>query len=193
MVALHAGNDLLLVRTAERIVVIAHELHLSVVRVRARGAEEHAPIAHRHHGLELLGELDRRLVALAAEHVAVGQLLHLRGGDVRERFLAIAERRAPEPGHALDVLLAVHVPDAHAFRTIDDQRSGLLVKCEIRRRVQQRGEVPRSEAVGGEGVVKALGHGGGPDCMGRTAMMHGAAARVSARRSGREDARRTRC
>ena len=94
---------------AERVVHVPDELDLGVVRFRSGRAEEHLRDRHRRDLLELLGELDRRIVAAPAEQVRVGQLAHLRGRGLHQLLVAVAERRAPQPRHAFEIGLAVGV------------------------------------------------------------------------------------
>jgi len=68
---------------------------------------------------------------LAGEQVREGELAHLRGGGLDQLLVAVAERRAPQPGHALDIGLAVGIVDIHAMRALDDKRPGLAEAREI--------------------------------------------------------------
>src|SRR5262245_19366123 len=106
VISLEPADDLLLLRTADGIVVVPDELHLAVIGFRARRAEEDLRDRYRRDLLELLGELDGRVVALAAEYVREGQLRHLGTRRFHELGIAVAERRAPQPRHALQVWLA---------------------------------------------------------------------------------------
>src|SRR6185295_4518554 len=100
--ALAAADDLLLARPAERIVHVPDELDLGVVCFRTGIAEEHFRRWNRCDLLELLGELDRAVVALATEQMPEGELAHLRRRGLGKLVVAPAQRRAPEPSHAVD-------------------------------------------------------------------------------------------
>jgi len=54
-------------------------------------------------------------MALAREQMRERQLLHLLVRHARQIFVAVAERRAPETRHRLDVLPAAVVPDVDAL------------------------------------------------------------------------------
>ena len=81
--------------------------------------------------LEPFRELDRGVVALPGEEMAERELAHLRGRGLDQFFIAVAERRAPQPGHALDVGFAVAVIDEYALAALDDQRTGFAQCREI--------------------------------------------------------------
>jgi hypothetical protein len=70
-------------------------------------------------------------VALAGKEMAERELAHLRGRGLDQFFIAVAERRAPQPGHTLDVGLAVAVIDEYALAALDDQRTGFAQRREI--------------------------------------------------------------
>src|SRR3954451_4891746 len=69
-------------------------------------------------------------MALPGKQVTERKLAHLRGRGLDQLFIAVAERRAPQPGHALDICLAVAVVDGHALAALDDQRAGLAQRRE---------------------------------------------------------------
>ena len=74
-----------------------------------------------------------------------GELAHLRGGGFDQFLVAVAERRAPQPGHALDIGLAVGVVDIDALAALDDERTGLAKSREIDVRMHQRFDVAGGE------------------------------------------------
>ena len=153
VVTLRARDDLLLLRPPERVVVVPDELDLRVVGVRARVAEEHARRCERRHPDELFGEQNAGLVALAREEMRERQLLDLIVRRARELVVAVAERRAPEPGHRFDVLLAVVVPDVDALAAHEHERLAAVQRREIRVRVEHalrdRALRDRCDAAGG--------------------------------------------
>src|SRR5262249_17936962 len=146
------ADDLLFVRSPERIVHVPDQLDLAVVRFGSRRAEEYLRRRNWRDLLEPLGKLDCGIVALAGEQVSERQLAHLRRRRLDQLRVAIAERRAPQPGHALDIGLSLVVVDAHALPALEDERSGLAERGELGVGVNQRLDV-----AGGE--IAERGHG----------------------------------
>ena len=132
VVAAEARDDLLLLRSAAQVVVVADQLDVGVVGVRARAAEEHlgevagaSPLAEeREHPV---GEPDRRLVRGRAEQVVVAQLLDRLPRRLSDLGPAVADVDAPEPGAAVDVLPAAAIHDPHPPALAHDQRPDLEV------------------------------------------------------------------
>ncbi len=129
------------------VVVIPDELDLRVVGIGAGVAEEHAGRRERRHSHELVGQQDRRLMALAGKEMRKRQLLDLLVGRPRELVVAVTERRAPQPRHRFDVLLAMVVPDVHAFTARQHEGPAAMQRREIRIRMQDAREVERVEVV----------------------------------------------
>ena len=73
----------------------------------------------------------RLIVRLAAEDVGEGELAHGLRGRLDEFLVAVAERRAPQAGQALDVALALVVIEIDALAAIEDERPDLAVSGEI--------------------------------------------------------------
>ena len=128
VIGAHARDDLLLLRLAAQVVVVAHELELGVVGVGARAAEEH--LAHLlgagflvQQAKQLLGQLDLRRVRRGTEGVEEAELGHFLGGGLAELGAAIADVHAPQARRAVDVALALGVDHAHARAAFDDQWS----------------------------------------------------------------------
>ena len=69
------------------------------------------------------------------------KLPHLRGGSLDQFLVAVTERRAPQPGHAFDVGLAVGVIDIDAVRALDNERAGLAEAGEIDVGMHQRFDI----------------------------------------------------
>ena len=151
VIGLHTADDLFLLRFAARVVEIPDKLDLGVVRLRSGIAEEHLRDRHRRDLLELLGKLDRRIVALAGEEMRERKLAHLRGGGLDQFFVAVAERRAPKPGHAFDIGLAVGIVDIDALAALDDERAGVAEAREIGVGMHQRLDVA-------DGKIAERGH-----------------------------------
>ncbi len=141
VIGFHPADDFFLPRPAERVVEIPDELDLRVVRLRSGIAEKNLRDRHRRDLLEFLRKLDRRVVALAGEQMGERKLAHLRGSGLDQLLIAVAERRAPQPGHALDVGLALGVVDIDALPALDDQRTGLAKAREIDVGMHQRFDV----------------------------------------------------
>src|SRR5215831_6876903 len=70
-----------------------------------------------------------------------GELAHLVGGDFDELLIAVAERGAPESGHAFDIGLTSSVVDIDAARTFNNKRPALTKAGEIDVRMHQRFDV----------------------------------------------------
>ena len=125
------GDELLLLRPADRVVVVADQLDDRVVGLAAGIGE--VDMAHRRgrDGLELLRQLAGLRRRLVEERVVVGHAPELADRGLDDRLLAEAERGAPHPGDALDVTLPVLVEDAHALARGDHQRRRLLERGEV--------------------------------------------------------------
>ena len=119
-----AGDDLVFLRLANGVEVVAQQLHLGVVGIGARVAQEHLGIVHRHHPGQRVRQGHGGRVGLAAKQMRVGEGAHLlrRGRD--DFLVAIAQRGAPETAHALQVLPPLVVVDIHALTALDHQLLG---------------------------------------------------------------------
>ena len=144
-----AADDLLLLGSAQGVVVVPGELDLRLVRVGARDAEERLGVGDRGHLPQLLRQRHRRFVALAGEEVRVGEVPHLLRRNLGQLFHAVAQGGAPEAGQALDVLPALLVPDPDALRPGDDERTVAAMIRQVGRRVEDRLDVPGGDAGGG--------------------------------------------
>jgi hypothetical protein len=90
-------------------------------RVRSAVAEHHRGHAVGLHPLhQRAAGLDGARVRGAAEGVEEGQLVELRDDGVAHRPAAVAQVAAPQAGHAVQQLVAVHVPHPAAFAAGDD-------------------------------------------------------------------------
>ena len=137
VVALGPRDDLLLRGPAEGVVVVAHQLDGRVVGIRAAGAEEdarHLPRGQREQiGRRAHGHV-RRLVR---EPVVVRQRVQLARRRRDQALVRKTERRAPEPGHALDVLAPLVVVDVDAAAARHHDRTLLLVLAQVGERVDR--------------------------------------------------------
>ena len=122
-----AGDDLLLFRPAERVIVVPDQLDRRVVRFRSGVGEQHLRHRRRSEADQPLGELDRRRRRLAAEGMIEGQFRHGAPARLRQSRFAEAESRAPQSSEPFDVLFAVLIVDVDALSPGDHQRSGFLV------------------------------------------------------------------
>ena len=145
VIGLAAADDLLFSWPTERVVHVPDELDLTVIGLRARGAEEHFRGRNRGDLFEPFGELDRGIMALGGEKVAKGKLTHLRRSGLDQLFVAVAKRRAPQPRHPFDIGPALGVVDEHALSALDDQRTGFAQRREIGVGVNQGLEVADGE------------------------------------------------
>jgi hypothetical protein len=123
VVAVDAADDDLLVRLALHRPVVADHAQHGVVAFGAGAGEEHVVHALRRHIGDCLGQLQRRRVGGLEEQVVVRQLLHLLAGDLGQLIATIADRHAPQAGHAIENLVAFAVPEVHALGRGDDARA----------------------------------------------------------------------
>ncbi len=146
-----AGDDLLLLRTAENVVVIPDQLDLGVVRLRPGIGEEH--LRHRNRGAadQVVGKLDRRLDRLVREAMIEGKRIELPGRRLDEALFAEAERRAPQAGEALDIALAGNVVDIDAFAAGDDMRADLFMQRRVGIGVKVTANIARMRRIDVEG------------------------------------------
>src|SRR5262249_27657637 len=80
-------------------------------------------------------------MASAVDQMSKGELAHVLGGDFDKLLIAVAERGAPESGHAFDIGLARGVVDIDAACTLDDEGAALTKAGEIDVRMHQRFDV----------------------------------------------------
>ena len=137
VIAVAARDDDLLVRLAEQAPVVADEADDGVVGLGPGIGEEHPVEAGRRQLAQLAGQLDGRRVGALEEAVVVGQLPQLAAPGVGQLGAAVAEVDAPEPGHPVEDLLAVLLPDVHALGPRDDPCAALAELAVIRERVQE--------------------------------------------------------
>ena len=123
VVAAYAGDDLLLLRPAQGVVVIPDDLDRGVVGLRPRVVEE--DLRHRdgsslstRSASSMQGSCD-----FVREAVVEWQHCHLPPRRLDQPRLAEAQRGAPQSGQALDVFLALVVVDMYPAAAGDDHRS----------------------------------------------------------------------
>ena len=128
-----ARDDLLFLGPAEQVVVVADQLELRVVPVRAREPEEHLAdmVAVRvlvEQREQLLGEPDLGLVGGGAEGVEEADARHFLGRDLGKLRPPVADIDAPERRRGIDIALALEVVDLHpAAPAVDDGACGLML------------------------------------------------------------------
>ena len=107
-----------------------HQPDVGVVRVRSGIAEENAVQVPGCELGQLLRQRDGGHVRGLEEGVVIGQLAHLPGGGIGQFVAPVADVDAPQPGHAVEDLVAVAVGEKHALGPRDDPsalRRDLLV------------------------------------------------------------------
>ncbi len=119
-----AGDDLVFLRFSDHVKVIAQQLDVGVIGIGTRVAEKDLCIAHRHHGGQLVCQIDTGLMGLAAEHVGKRQLRQLPGDAFDELAVAVTKACAPQSGHTLEILFALVVVYVNAFTAFDKQLLG---------------------------------------------------------------------
>ena len=138
VVALPQRDELGAVLVAAQLVVLARDLQRALDRVAAAVAEHHRGDAVRAHQRHQRGrQLDRARMARAGEGVEERQLVELRDDRVAHRLARMAEVAAPQPGHAVEHLVAVDVPHPAALAAGDDVRPGLAHRLRMRHRVPE--------------------------------------------------------
>ena len=148
VIRLGTRDDLLLRRPAEGVVVVAHHLDRGVVRVGAAGAEEDARHLSRRQREQIGRGADGDVGRLVRESVVVRQRVELARRRRDQALVRESERRAPEPGHALEVLAALVIVDVDAAAARHDDRALILVLAQVRERVDRLQLVQLSQARG---------------------------------------------
>ncbi len=152
VVAAPAGDDLLLLRAAEDVVVVPDELDVGLVGVGAAEAEIDLGHALRRAVEDHLRQRDRGLGAVADIGVVVGELAGLGGDRLGDLLAAVADVHAVEAGEGVEQRPAVTVLDIDALAAGDDAGRGLAagVLGEVGRGVEEGLAVPEGELVVGE-------------------------------------------
>ncbi|MNS65894.1 hypothetical protein D3C72_990850 [compost metagenome] len=122
VVTVPAADHDLLVRLANHLPVAAHGTDQHLVGLGAGVGVDRVAVVPRQQAEQQLGQFDHRRVGGVEEHVVVRQLFQLLGRGGGEVLAAVAEVGAPEAGHAVEVALAVVVPQVQAFATDDHPR-----------------------------------------------------------------------
>ncbi len=117
VVAVPATDHDLLLRLAFDLPEAAHGTDQHLVGLGAGVGVDRVAVVVGQQAEERLGEFDHRRVGGVEEHVVVRQLVQLGGGGGGQVLAAVAQVGAPQAGHAVDVLVAVVVPEVQAFAT----------------------------------------------------------------------------
>src|SRR4029077_6650487 len=91
-----AADNLLLLRTSKRVVVIPDQLHYGIVGFRSRINEKDFGHRDRRDTEKFLRQFDADIVRLVREGVIEGQLEHLLVGRLGQSTLGKSEARAPQ-------------------------------------------------------------------------------------------------
>jgi len=70
-------------------------------------------------------------MALAGKRMCEGESAELLHCRINQLLLVVAQGGAPQPGQALNVLLARRIPDMNAFAAFHDNRTGLPKRVQI--------------------------------------------------------------
>src|SRR6185437_7207721 len=102
---------------------------------------------------------------LAVEDVVVGELPELTSRRFDQPLFAETEGGAPQPGHRLDILLAVFVEDMDALAAGDDERALALMLQQVGIGMKMMGDVAAHGRIGalhGGNLVVDRAHYGVP-------------------------------
>ena len=146
VIGLHAGNDLFLLRTAQRVVEIPDHLDRGIVGFRAGIAEIGLRHRHRCQLHQLLGQFHCRGRHLLGKGVVEWQRLHLllRCLD-QARLRPKTQRAAPQAGQAVEILLAVLGIDEGAIAAHDHKAAILFILQGVGVAVEVKSAVARGE------------------------------------------------
>ena len=159
MIAAPARDDLLLLRLADHVVVIAHQLELGLVGITAG----HAVIDLGHVGAgqleNLLGQRDLRLIRVADIGVVVAELEGLLVDGISDFRAPVTDVDAVEAGEAIDQLTPVTLADADAFATGDHAARciALGVIAQVGRGMEGDLAITANQLIGRGRVVEAGG------------------------------------
>ena len=155
VVATDTRQDLLALRLTGHVEVVAQQLDLGIVGVRSGTAEQEARALDRHPFGKLCRQADAGFVGPGGKQRAIAQGLDLFSGDPRQLRLAIAQRRAPESRHALEVAPPMLILDMNTVATSPDQRFTFAYLAQVRGRMKQVATVKRGK-IGGHGQESSV-------------------------------------
>jgi hypothetical protein len=123
MIAILARDDDALFGLALDLPVAAHKADVCVVRLRPRTRKEGVVHALGRDLGQFGGQRDGGNMGGLEKGVVIAQLVHLPFGNIAQLRTAIADVDAPQPGHAVDDLLAFAVGQIDALGRFDDPRA----------------------------------------------------------------------
>ena len=132
-----ALHDDLLVGVATSLLDQPADLQRRVDRLRAGGCKEHPAVRMGRHLGHRICCSDRDVVRERGERVVRGERVHLLGDGVDDPLLVMAHVAEPQAGEAIDVVLALVVPENRTLG-LHDVDQVFLTPTGIRERVQKR-------------------------------------------------------
>ncbi len=119
VIAAPAGDDLLLLRPAEDVVVVPDQLDVGLVGIGAGKPKIDVIETVRRALSDHTGERDGDFGAVADISMVIGQLARLFGDRLGDFGPAIADIDAVEPGKGVEASIAVTIDNIYAFATFD--------------------------------------------------------------------------
>ncbi|CAB5338592.1 hypothetical protein IST4119_00347 [Burkholderia multivorans] len=172
VIAVLARNHVLLLRLALHAPVLMHDAQHGVVAFGAAVAIEEVVEAGRRDFGQHRREFDHRRMRSLEERVVERQLLQLPISGVGQLLAAVADVHAPEPGHAVDDLVAVGVPQIDAVGLHDHAAAGAVQRAHVGERMDVVRGVERA-VFGGRARLRRAGRRcGGLDPRGFVAIGH---------------------
>ena len=124
-----AGEDLDLLRLSLQVPVVAGDLERGLVRLGAAGGEVDVVESAGEELGQLGRQLDRRRRGEPEEGRHEGDLVDLLGRGLGQLAPAVPDIDVPEPGEAVDVAVAVRVPEVDALAPREDQRAARAARA----------------------------------------------------------------
>ena len=119
VVAAIAGDDALLLRLSDEVVVVPDQLGLRLVGIGTRGAVKHLARLAWRHAHQPVREANQLLVRVACVAVVVSQCVRLAGDGIGDFGAPVADVDAIEPCKRVDQFAAVGVANANAGARVD--------------------------------------------------------------------------
>ena len=123
VVAVPAADHDLLLRLPLDLPEAPHGADQRLVGLGAGVGVNRVAVVRRQQAEQQLGQLDHRRVGGVEEQVVIRQLLHLPGRGGVQVLAPVTEAGAPQPRHAIQVALAVVVPQVQALALDDHPRA----------------------------------------------------------------------
>ena len=128
MIAPVARNDVLTIRLAHQLPIVADEANYSVIGLTARICEEDVFKTLWQNRRNLAGQLSGWHCGGFEEGIVKWQIEHLLIGNFRQFLAAIADIDAPQAGHAVQDFIALAIPDINTISMSDDSRASSSVE-----------------------------------------------------------------